>query len=650
MIMKRVFAFIGFTVAITLLLLNLIPFSFVKYIALSAVAGFVVSMLIKSVRKARVLPLVIGCVILACLTFMSVYTFSVSPQLALDETTQTISFSIVDIPEQNDKGEYCYVVKTNAVEDINAPQKFKMRLKSDKQLEADFYDTVTAKVKFYSIADHPLNSYGYYGDGIYLSAKADAVYDIEQNDDKPLHYEVIKLRLMIKNLLGKTFDGDIGALASSILIGDDSDLSDEVYRDFKICGVTHAIVVSGLHTSLVCLGIYFILKMLNVPKIPKVLVTVAVLFLYISLADFSKSSVRAGIMVFVLLMADLFRQKADALNSLGIAVFIMCFNPFAVTDPSAVLSVCAVLGILVIYPELSRCSENLIQPVRFILNSVFITVSVTLSMLPAMCIYFESISLVGIILNVLFIPILQIALGSVLLFVIFSKSFILAFLPMHVAEYSLKLMIKLTEVFADSFYWLRINTSSEYLLFAVAGCFIFLGLMLIINKTVAKKVTAVFITLSLTAGCVYSAVTEYKTISVKCLSSGGVIVCDRDTVIGIDINDYSDCYAVKNIFTDDKVCVLINSDKYKDELNNCFREMIVPETADYVYQADDKIKLSIINDKQYFEIDNYLFEINQNDVIINGEVINRGALYKNRSDIEFDILSHKMTVKEKRNG
>ncbi len=63
--MKRPLAFVGFSMAITLLLLNIIDYIYAKYVLVLAVVLFTVSLLITKLRQARVVPLVCGATLLA---------------------------------------------------------------------------------------------------------------------------------------------------------------------------------------------------------------------------------------------------------------------------------------------------------------------------------------------------------------------------------------------------------------------------------------------------------------------------------------------------------------------------------------------------------------------------------------------------------
>lgn len=629
--MKRVFAFIGFSFAITLLFVNIIPFPAVRYIALVLSILTALSLIIKDIRQAKVVTVILCSSTIACLLFLFVYSSVTAPQLALDNTEAQASIQVTSVGKERDSGGYTYTARINQLNGNNC--NIKVRLNTEKQLDADPYDNISAYVKLYSISDDAYSSYGYYADNIYLSAKLKGNYSVIKNECKPLHYHIIILTQQIKAEIYNYFDGDVGALAVSILTGDTSNLSADIYSDFKICGVTHTVAVSGLHTTLICLSVYMVLKLLRCPKAMSTVLTILILFAYIAVTDFSKSAMRAGIMLCVLLLSKLLSSKADGLNSLGLAVFILCLNPYTVYDAGAVLSVCAVLGIMTIYPHIRKQDDDEPKFKKYFLNSVSLTISVTLSMLPAMCMYFESISFVGILINFIIIPLLELALISVCLMLVFCKSAILAFIPQHIADLALSAMIRITDIFADAFHWMSLSSKDNYLLIASAFCLIFIGVMLIINKTVSVKITGAVLSVLIVFSSAFCAYDNYTTVCVSCLESGGVIISSRDTIAAVNIDDYSDYYPLLNE-NENKQLALISCDSYSENLKSRFTSAVdFGNSGSGVYQLDDKITIDLSDNTVQVTIFDNCFKINENDVIINDIMLSNKALSSLNKDL-----------------
>ena len=102
---------------------------------------------------------------------------------------------------------------------------------------------------------------------------------------------------------------DTGALSLALLTGDKSLLSDETYSYFTDCGTSHIMAVSGLHTSVICMGFYVLLKNLGVKRNLRTILSVLVLLFYVAMTNFSVSVIRCAIMICVLLFARLKNKK-----------------------------------------------------------------------------------------------------------------------------------------------------------------------------------------------------------------------------------------------------------------------------------------------------------------------------------------------------
>lgn len=168
--MKRIFTHIGFSTAVTLLVINLLPVKSISLIMLGLAVLSAASLVIfKGKEKAVFVCLISG--VFACGVFLCTYNATVAPQLSLDSAEADTEFYITDIAKIDDDGNYVYTVKTTKINCDGAPQNIKLHVKSTRKINADYYETVKGKLKFYSIADNASSSYGYWGEKIFLSAK-----------------------------------------------------------------------------------------------------------------------------------------------------------------------------------------------------------------------------------------------------------------------------------------------------------------------------------------------------------------------------------------------------------------------------------------------------------------------------------------------
>lgn len=139
-----------------------------------------------------------------------------------------------------------------------------------------------------------------------------------------------------------------GGLAAAMAVGERSFLDAGISGSFRAAGVSHVLVVSGLHLSLLCLGVGALLRRLLRGRVwPAGLLTMLCVAAYMLLTGLTVSILRAGILALMALSAPLFLRAADTLNSLGLALLVLlAVNPYAACDYGLLLSFGATLGVL----------------------------------------------------------------------------------------------------------------------------------------------------------------------------------------------------------------------------------------------------------------------------------------------------------------
>ena len=139
-------------------------------------------------------------------------------------------------------------------------------------------------------------------------------------------------------------------LMYSMLFGDRSSLDEEVRGNFALSGMAHVLAVSGMHVGLIVAIFVFLLNFLKVPRKWQFFIILALLGLYVFLADFRYSILRASIMFTVLLFNRLFLRRVDLLSSISFsAIIILVLFPFGLDSLSFQLSFACLLGIALFY-------------------------------------------------------------------------------------------------------------------------------------------------------------------------------------------------------------------------------------------------------------------------------------------------------------
>lgn len=551
--MKRAFATIGFTFAVTLIILNFLNEKWALAAFTVASVLFVVFISVSKSRKAAVLPVSMLSAALACIVFVTYCNNVYLPQTVLADKTVDAQIYIVDTEQKTQNG-YSYTVKSRNIEMQNVPQNIKLTVYSDAQITAESYELINVNMTLFSAGENAFDSRGSFDDGIFLRGYINTYSETDESVGgiQSVNRYFIELRQYLRNTFDDLVGGDFGALSLAVLSGDTSNLSDEAYNNFKACGATHLMAVSGFNLAVLTGMLYKILRRLLVPKVPLVtLCTLSVLF-YVMIAGFSASMVRAAIMMIVFLLSKLFSEKADNLNSLGFAAFIVCLNPFAVTDAGALLTFTAVLGLIVISPYMSAKIKTKNRLLKSVLGIITASVCVFITTFPVMYYMFGQVSIVGLILNVILIPLSEVLMITAVVFSIFASIAPLVSILAFVLKLVSGAMLWITSYFSR-FSFSTVNVGSQIyalLIFCVLVIFA-VGFFIKARSSVrcfkiCTAISCVFAVI-ITAGSIFTSRNNTFLRIMKGEFSNAVIVYNKDYALVFGISDYEQYYTAKNI-------------------------------------------------------------------------------------------------------
>ena len=221
---------------------------------------------------------------------------------------------------------------------VTNPQKFKnirIILKTKKNNNIQYADKVRALGKF-EISDYQRNYKGYnYNEYLRtkkifgtVTANNDSIKVICNGEMSKYNILVNKLYENLKQKLYKIMPKDSADICSALILGDKSNISEEIIDSFSICNLSHILAISGMHMTYIIL--FFSYMILGCKKSEKNIILIIIVTVFCNLVGNSESIVRATIMTVLYILAELLNRKSDSLTNLSLAsLVILIINPYS---------------------------------------------------------------------------------------------------------------------------------------------------------------------------------------------------------------------------------------------------------------------------------------------------------------------------------
>ena len=257
---------------------------------------------------------------------------------------------------------------------------------------------------------------------------------------------ILKTRNSIDRAISSACEGDTAGILRAITIGKRDKISQGTRDAFAHTGVAHLLAISGLHVGYAALIIFFVIRLLCglVPRLSLIwpvqriaaVASLPFVWLYVAVAGFPISAVRAGVMLTVFLVSLFFLWRRDLLSALATAVFaILIVSPASLFSTSFQLSAVSVFAIISLTPVII---DKFKGKAHRLLSVVAVTIAATLGSAPLVAYYFHFISAVGFFANIIAVPfagviLMPLAIAASVLTVIYAPAGIYLWKPAAVA-------------------------------------------------------------------------------------------------------------------------------------------------------------------------------------------------------------------------
>ncbi|MBO5030991.1 MAG: DNA internalization-related competence protein ComEC/Rec2 [Lachnospiraceae bacterium] len=226
-----------------------------------------------------------------------------------------------------------------------------------------------------------------------------------------------RIRCFLEGVFDKALSEKDAAVMKAMVLGNKSELDKESRQLYQKSGISHIFAISGLHITLLGMGLYKLLKKIRLPQVLCAVTAVCIMTAYGSMVGMSSSAYRAVFMFGMQLTAKLFKRTYDMLTAMAAAAaLILIEQPLYINHTGFLLSFGAILGL--------GCMAEAVEPAKHDLQNTVIgriksslsaSLGIFLIHFPIMlCVYYE-FPIYSFLLNLVIIPAMSIVMLAGLL-------------------------------------------------------------------------------------------------------------------------------------------------------------------------------------------------------------------------------------------
>lgn len=215
-------------------------------------------------------------------------------------------------------------------------------------------------------------------------------------------------------------EADASVLAA-LTLGDKSELTTEIRKPYAMTGASHVLALSGLHMSILMMFLWFLLRPLRVRRWSRwvsVVLCVLMAWCFVVLTGGSVSTVRAALMLSLVMLLGMRGEGFASVNNVVLAAFvILLVSPRSLWDTGFLLSFLCVFFICYFWPYFKE--RVILRSPRWswwLWSFLYITVAAQAATLPVVACVFGRVPLLSLLINVVVVPCAYVLLIGALCF------------------------------------------------------------------------------------------------------------------------------------------------------------------------------------------------------------------------------------------
>lgn len=316
---------------------------------------------------------------------------------------------VIDV-DYTSTGKQKVILKTDSItiDNLKLNTKLKIQAILGSDIEVEFGQIVLASGKLEAF-DFPRNPGGF-NEKLYMQTKRIDYKMFAEilNKGKIINSfdrYIYKFHKKVRNIYENILPLKEASVLEAMLLGDKQNLDTSIKEIYRKSGISHILAISGLHISIISALLWLILDTIKLNKRISSTIVLTVLIVYCIFTGNSVSTTRAVIMIGIVLFGNIIYHQSDIYTSIATAAFVLLiYQPLYLYNVGFQLSFGAVISIIVLSPVLERL-YFIPKPIRLYLVS---TLTASLGTYPIIAYHFNTISVIGVIVNLLVLPLASI--------------------------------------------------------------------------------------------------------------------------------------------------------------------------------------------------------------------------------------------------
>lgn len=218
-------------------------------------------------------------------------------------------------------------------------------------------------------------------------------------------YRLDSLKTSLKAVYRKCCTATDAGVYAAMVTGDRSDMDSTISELFSAAGIGHILAISGLHISLIGMGLYKLLRRIGFLCPMSAIISGIFVVLFGVMTGNSVSATRAIVMFVCAVNAQVLGRRYDILSAVSLSAIILILkNPYVIANSGFLLSFMAIAGVAVVTDGFS------VKWLRWLTGPA----AIQLATLPIILWFYYEVPVYSVFLNLIVVPLMSLIMISAL--------------------------------------------------------------------------------------------------------------------------------------------------------------------------------------------------------------------------------------------